>query len=99
MDSTAIRPNQEQFPRQSGYQGCGTGVLYIRDLVANQQLASVEMTKAVKSLAHKAKSQGISEDPWLISLYWPSQHWMNWALTQHQRIGTPLGPPCSDICR
>ena len=63
VDSTAIRPNQEQFPLSKlDIAGIAGQVwLYIRDLVANQQLASVEMTKAVKSLAHKAKSQGISE--------------------------------------
>lgn len=63
VDSTAIRPNQEQFPlSKRDIAGIAGQVwLYIRDLAANQQLASVEMTKAVKSLAHKAKSQGISE--------------------------------------
>ena len=63
VDSTAIRPNTERFhlSKRDIAGIAGQVWLYIRDLVANQQLASVEMTKAVMSLAHKAKTKGISE--------------------------------------
>ena len=63
MDSTAIRPNTERFPlsKRDIAVIAGQVWLFIRDLVANQQLASVETTKAVMSLAHKTQTKGVSE--------------------------------------